>query len=131
MLASELDIAVLLLSQLNRDLEKRTGDKRPIVADLRDSGSIEQDADAVIFIYRDEIYNPGRRWEGTAELIVAIQRDGAPGMARVSYEPSYFRFSNLPEWWEPKQTSASAAPAGSAPRARRGLAAALPMGDRE
>jgi replicative DNA helicase len=122
LLASELDIAVLLLSQLNRDLEKRTGDKRPIVADLRDSGSIEQDADAVIFIYRDEIYNPGSRWEGTAELIVAIQRDGAPSMARVSYEPSYFRFSILPEWWEPKQNSASAAPAGSA----RGRAEASP-----
>lgn len=131
LLASELDIAVLLLSQLNRDVEKRTGDKRPIVADLRDSGSIEQDADAVIFIYRDEIYHPGSRWEGTAELIVAIQRDGAPGMARVAYAPEYFRFSNLPEWWEPKQTSASATAAGSAPRARRGLAAALTMGDRE
>ncbi|HDS1303468.1 TPA: replicative DNA helicase [Stenotrophomonas maltophilia] len=131
LLASELDIAVLLLSQLNRDLEKRPGDKRPIVADLRDSGSIEQDADAVIFIYRDEIYHPDSRWAGTAELIVAIQRDGAPGMARVAYAPEYFRFSNLPEWWEPKQTSASAPAAGSAPRARRGLAAALPMGDRE
>ncbi|MEN5285780.1 replicative DNA helicase [Stenotrophomonas lactitubi] len=131
LLASELDIAVLLLSQLNRDLEKRTGDKRPIVADLRDSGSIEQDADAVIFIYRDEIYHPGSRWEGTAELIVAIQRDGAPGMARVSYEPSYFRFSNLPEWWEPKQSTASVPAAGTAPRARRGLAAALPRGDQE
>lgn len=131
LLASELDIAVLLLSQLNRDLEKRTGDKRPIVADLRDSGSIEQDADAVIFIYRDEIYHPDSRWAGTAELIVAIQRDGAPGMARVAYAPEYFRFSNLPEWWEPKQNTASATATGSAPRARRGLAAALPIGDRE
>lgn len=130
LMASELDVAVVLLSQLNRDLEKRNGDKRPIVADLRDSGSIEQDADAVIFIYRDEIYQKDSRYEGTAELIVAIQRDGAPGMARVQYEPSYFRFSNLPEWWRPKDTSASAPPAGKAP-VRRGLAAALnaPMGD--
>lgn len=124
LLAAELQVAVLLLSQLNRDVEKRTGDKRPIVADLRDSGSIEQDADAVIFIYRDEIYHKDSRWEGTAELIVAIQRDGAPGMARASYEPGYFRFSNLPEWWEPKQTSASAPAAGSGPRKPRGFAAA-------
>ena len=122
LLASELDIAVLLLSQLNRDVEKRTGDKRPIVADLRDSGSIEQDADAVIFIYRDEIYHKDSRWEGTAELIVAIQRDGAPGMARVAYAPEYFRFSNLPEWWEPKQTSVSAPAAGTASRQKRGFA---------
>lgn len=121
--ASELGLPILLLSQLNRKLEERT-DKRPIVADLRDSGSIEQDADAVIFIYRDEIYNPGSRWEGTAELIVAIQRNGAPGMVRELYQPEYFRFSPLPEYWEPKQTSASAP--GTAPR-RRGLAAALPQ----
>lgn len=128
LLASELDVSVLLLSQLNRDVEKRPGDKRPIVADLRDSGSIEQDADAVIFIYRDEIYHKDSRYEGTAELIVAIQRDGAPGMARVQYQPGYFRFSNLPEFWQPKQTSASAPAAGSAPAPRRrGLAAALPQ----
>jgi len=131
LLGSELDVAVLLLSQLNRDVEKRTGDKRPIVADLRDSGSIEQDADAVIFIYRDEIYHPGSRWEGTAELIVAIQRDGAPGMARVAYAPEYFRFSNLPEWWEPKQSNATAAVGDGLPKPRRGLAAALYRGDEE
>ncbi len=131
LLASELDISVLLLSQLNRDVEKRTGDKRPIVADLRDSGSIEQDADAVIFIYRDEIYHKDSRWEGSAELIVAIQRDGAPGMARVAYAPEYFRFSNLPEYWQPKASTASAAVPGAAPRPRRGLAAALSRGDHE
>ncbi|MBN4986122.1 replicative DNA helicase [Stenotrophomonas maltophilia] len=119
--ASEIGVPFLLLSQLNRELEKRT-DKRPIVADLRDSGSIEQDADAVIFIYRDEIYNPGSRWEGTAELIVAIQRNGAPGMVRQLYQPEYFRFSPLPEYWQPKQTSASAPAAGTAPRQRRGFA---------
>lgn len=128
--ASELGVPFLLLSQLNRDVEKRA-DKRPIVADLRESGSIEQDADAVIFIYRDEIYNPGSRWEGTAELIVAIQRNGAPGMVRQLYQPEYFRFSPLPEYWQPKQNSASAPAAGTAPRPRRGLAAALPIGDQE
>ena len=68
-------------------MEKRVGDKRPIVADLRDSGSIEQDADAVIFIYRDEIYHKDSRWGETADVIVAIQRDGGRGMARVMYEP--------------------------------------------
>lgn len=130
LLASELDISVLLLSQLNRDVEKRTGDKRPIVADLRDSGSIEQDADAVIFIYRDEIYHKDSRWEGTAELIVAIQRDGAPGMARVQYTPGLFRFANLPEYWQPKQNQSSASTNGAAPR-RRGLAAALHAGTDE
>lgn len=103
------------------------GDKRPIVADLRDSGSIEQDADAVIFIYRDEIYHKDSRWEGTAELIVAIQRDGAPGMARVLYEPGYFRCSNLPEWWRPKESAASAPAAGKAPAKRCGLAGFLPQ----
>jgi len=121
--ASELGLPILLLSQLNRKLEERT-DKRPIVADLRDSGSIEQDADAVIFIYRDEIYNPGSRWEGTAELIVAIQRNGAPGMVRELYQPEYFRFSPLPDYWEPKQNPSSAKT--TAPR--RGLAAALRAG---
>lgn len=119
--ASELGVPFLLLSQLNRELEKRT-DKRPIVADLRDSGSIEQDADAVIFIYRDEIYHPDSRWAGTAELIVAIQRNGAPGMVRQLYQPEYFRFSPLPEYWQPKQTSASAPAAGTAPRQKRGFA---------
>ncbi|WP_312252739.1 replicative DNA helicase [Stenotrophomonas sp.] len=121
--ASELGVPFLLLSQLNRDVEKRT-DKRPIVADLRESGSIEQDADAVIFIYRDEIYNPGSCWEGTAELIVAIQRNGAPGMVRQLYQPEYFRFSPLPEYWQPKQTSASAPAAGGAPARKRGFAGA-------
>lgn len=119
--ASELGVPFLLLSQLNRELEKRT-DKRPIVADLRDSGSIEQDADAVIFIYRDEIYNPGSSWAGTAELIVAIQRNGAPGMVRQLYQPEYFRFSPLPEYWQLKQNSASAPAAGTAPRQKRGFA---------
>lgn len=122
--AGEIGVTVLLLSQLNRKLEDRT-DKRPIVADLRDSGSIEQDADAVIFIYRDEIYNPGSRWEGTAEVIVAIQRNGAPGMVRELYQPEYFRFSQLPEYWEPKQSSATASVGNGSPKPRRGLAAAL------
>jgi replicative DNA helicase len=124
--ASEIGITVLLLSQLNRKVEERPGDKRPLVSDLRDSGSIEQDADAVIFIYRDEIYNPGSRWTGTAELIVAIQRNGAPGMVRVLYQPELFRFSNLPEYWQPALIENESA-TKSTPR-RKGLAAALRTG---
>lgn len=122
--ASEIGVTILLLSQLNRDLEKRP-DKRPMLSDLRESGSIEQDADAVIFIYRDQIYDENSRWEGTAELIVAAQRNGATGMVRQLYQPEYFRFSPLPEWWEPKQSSATASIGNGSPKPRRGLAGAL------
>lgn len=101
LLAVELDVPVVLLSQLNRDLEKRDN-KRPIPADLRDSGSIEQDADVVVFIYRDEVYNRESRWAGTAEIIVALQRNGPPGDCRVLYRGDRFRFENLPHDWEPK-----------------------------
>lgn len=100
LMAGEIGVPVLLLSQLNRELEKRP-DKRPIVSDLRDSGSIEQDADAVIFIYRDEVYDKASRWRGSAELIVPIQRSGPPGECRVLYMPEQFRFSDLPEYWQP------------------------------
>src|SRR5690606_23833378 len=92
---------VLLLSQLNRDLEKRDN-KRPIPADLRDSGSIEQDADVVVFVYRDEVYNRDSRFAGTAEIIVALQRNGPPGDCRVLYRGDRFRFENLPFDWEPR-----------------------------
>ncbi|HSD16807.1 MAG TPA: replicative DNA helicase [Thermomonas sp.] len=101
LLAVELDVPVVLLSQLNRDLEKRDN-KRPIPADLRDSGAIEQDADVVVFIYRDEIYNRASRYAGTAELIVALQRNGPPGDCRVLYRGDRFRFENLPHGWEPE-----------------------------
>lgn len=119
--ALELGLPIVLLSQLNRDCEKRP-DKRPILADLRDSGSIEQDADLVVFIYRDEVYHPDSRWAGTAELIVAAQRSGPTGMVRQLFQPEYSRFSALPEYWEPKHTSASAPAAGTAPRQKRGFA---------
>ncbi len=102
LMAGEIGVPVLLLSQLNRDLEKDSRkDKRPIPADLRDSGAIEQDADAVMFIYRDEVYHPTSRDKGTAEIIVALQRNGPPGMARLLYRPERFRFDNLPDDWEP------------------------------
>jgi len=98
--AGELNIPILLLSQLNRKLEERT-DKRPMPSDLRDSGSIEQDADFVLFIYRDEIYHRDSQYRGTAELIVALQRNGAPGDVRVAYYPERFSFEDLPAYWKP------------------------------
>lgn len=99
LLSDELNVPILLLSQLNRKLEDRPN-KRPMPADLRDSGAIEQDADAVIFIYRDEWYHTDSLDKGTAEIIVALQRSGAPGMARLAYFPARYRFANLPFDWE-------------------------------
>lgn len=101
LMAGELGVPVLLLSQLNRKVEERP-DKHPMVSDLRDSGSIEQDADAVIFIYRDEVYDRASRYRGTAELLVPIQRSGPSGEVRVEYIPEQFRFNNLPEHWQPE-----------------------------
>lgn len=123
LLAGELGIPLVLLSQLNRSLETRT-DKRPIPSDLRDSGAIEQDADAVIFIYRDEIYDRNSRYKGTAEIDVAMQRNGPPAMVRALYEPNLFRFSNLPDSWEPEPLPDKEPKS----RPRKGLARALNKG---
>lgn len=98
--AMELGIPILLLSQLNRKVEERPN-KRPLPSDCRDSGAIEQDCDAMIFVYRDEVYHPESSDAGTAEIIVGLQRNGPTGMVRALYEPQRFRFSNLPEHWEP------------------------------
>ena len=119
-LAKELDVPVLALSQLSRAVEQRE-DKRPQLADLRESGSIEQDADVVMFIYRDEYYlmreEPKRRgdesdqrfndrlelWrhrselmQGKAEVIVAKQRHGPTGIVQLAFEGQYTKFGNLP-----------------------------------
>ena len=93
-LARELDCPVMALSQLNRQLEYRQ-DKRPMLADLRESGSLEQDADVVAFIYRDEIYNPDSDQRGTAEIIVAKHRNGPTGTARLAFLGNQIRFENM------------------------------------
>ena len=93
-LARELDAPVMTLSQLNRQLEYRQ-DKRPMLADLRESGSIEQDADVVIFIYRDDVYNPESEQRGMAEIIVAKHRNGPTGTTRLAFLEQYTKFANL------------------------------------
>jgi replicative DNA helicase len=93
-LARELDCPVVALSQLNRQLEYRT-DKRPMLADLRESGSLEQDADVVIFLYRDEIYNPDSDQRGTAEVIVSKHRNGPTGTTRLAFLDTYTKFANM------------------------------------
>ena len=93
-LAREMQAPVMALSQLNRQLEYRT-DKRPMLADLRESGSIEQDADVVLFIYRDDYYNQDSEQRGVAEIIVAKHRGGPTGTVRLAFIDKFTKFADM------------------------------------
>ncbi|MEY3402677.1 MAG: replicative helicase, partial [Cyanobacteriota bacterium] len=93
-LARELSVPVLALSQLSRGVEARTN-KRPMLSDLRESGSIEQDADIVMMLYRDEYYSPDTPDRGIAEVIIAKHRNGPTGTIKLLFDPQFTKFKNL------------------------------------
>ena len=97
-LAKELNIPVIAISQLNRAVESRKGDHRPQLSDLRESGSIEQDSDLVLFIYREEMFNTTDENSGVAELIIGKQRNGPTGSFQLAFIKQYTKFANL--WQE-------------------------------
>lgn len=98
-LAKELDVPVILLAQLNRECDARA-DKRPLLSDLRESGAIEQDADVVIMLYRDEVYNKDTMYKGVAELLVRKNRHGATGDVYTSFSHTSMKFGNMAKEWE-------------------------------
>jgi replicative DNA helicase len=109
-LAKELDIPIIALAQLNRGLENRA-DKRPGMADLRDSGEIEQDADTIMFLYRDEVYDPNSQANGICEVLIGKQRQGETGMVPLAYQGEHTAFHDLQRGYTPP----------AAPRRAKGL----------
>ena len=100
LLARELGIPVVLLSQLSRKCEERPN-KRPVNSDLRESGAIEQDADVILFVYRDEVYHENSEFKGVAEIIVGKGRDIETGTVRAAFLGQYNRFETLSASWQP------------------------------
>ncbi|AJO77778.1 replicative DNA helicase [Pseudomonas sp. MRSN 12121] len=106
LLARELGIPVVLLSQLSRECEKRPN-KRPVNSDLRESGAIEQDADVIMFVYRDEVYHENSEFKGVAEIIIGKGRDIETGTVRAAFLGQYNRFENLSASWQPPVKTSS------------------------
>lgn len=116
-IAKELDVPVILLAQLNRECEKRH-DKRPMLSDLATSGSIEQDANTIMFLYRDEVYNPDSMDRGICEVIISKQRQGENGTVPLEYHGAETRFADLARPWSERKEE-------DPKRQRRGIAANL------